>query len=104
MAFIKKVSGNVSIVRDSVSCICENDEHQLIFRYFINSAEDNETLYCTFHLKPESNFFKRMLIAIKYIFGYRSKYGEFDEVLLDSDKVEELKNILSSFQNNNNIK
>ena len=42
-------------------------------------------------------FLKRVWSAIKYIFGYRSKYGHFDEFIFnkeDSDKLQKIVNHL----------
>lgn len=41
-------------------------------------------------LTPEYNIWKRMWMAIKYIFGYKSMYWHFDEFVFkksDADKL-----------------
>jgi hypothetical protein len=97
VAFIKYTQGEVSIVRQNICCSCESDEHQLNFRFF---PEDKDPfLYCTIHLVHEKNILKRFLKGIKYILGYRSKYGSFDEIIMDRYKVKELKNIIQNFEN-----
>jgi hypothetical protein len=89
MAFIKYTSGNVQIVKENVCCTCGSDEHQINFRYF--EEEDLESMvYVSIHLKPESNLFKRFLRAFKYFFGYRSKFGDFDEIILDNEKCKRI--------------
>ena len=35
-------------------------------------------LYASTFLSPPRNVFERIWIAIKYVFGYKSKYGHFD--------------------------
>lgn len=55
--------------------------------------EDDKEVYCTVHLNPERNIFKRIIAAVKYIFGHRSIYGEFDEFIFkpsDADKLQEV--------------
>ena len=72
-------------------CQCNNIEHQLIF-----SRLDNE-VYVHVHLTPESNILKRIWIAIKYIFGYKCRYGHFDEFIFkksDADKLQKVTNLL----------
>ena len=64
-----------------IICKCESPEHQIIFSYFLDNDIDRE-VYMTIHLRPESNIFKRIWIALKYIFGYRSKYGDFDSMII----------------------
>jgi hypothetical protein len=99
MAFKKYTQGKVSLVRENICCSCDSDEHQLNFRYFTD--KDDTNLYCTFHLVPERNILKRILKAVKYVFGYKSKYGHFSEVILDDAKVQELKFIIKNFEESN---
>lgn len=68
--------------RELIICKCENIEHQIVFSYFSDDDGAKE-IYMTIHLSPEYNIFKRIWKAIKYIFGYRSMYGHFDEVVID---------------------
>lgn len=55
-------------------CECNSIEHQMIMSYF----DDEKEVYCSVHLKPERNVFKRIIHAVKYIFGHRSIYGYFE--------------------------
>ena len=61
-----------------ILCNCHSPEHQMLIFY----DEEDNIAYVEYHLKPLP-FFKRVIHAIKYIFGYRSKYGDFDEILID---------------------
>mgnify|MGYP006981128076 CR=1 FL=1 len=75
-------------------CKCDNTEHQLIFSYF----KDSDEVYVCIHLIPERNIFKRIFNALKYIFGHKSKYGDFDEFIFnkeDSDKLQKVVNYLN---------
>lgn len=48
---------------------------------------------------PESNIFKRIWKAIKYLFGHRSIYGDFDEFIFkpkDADKLQEVVDYLKA--------
>lgn len=72
-------------------CGCNNVEHQLLFRYFKNDKP--QTVYMSVHLITEKNIFKRIYLAIKYIFGYKSKYGHFDEFIFkhkDKNKLQQI--------------
>lgn len=73
-------------------CQCDSPEHILIFYYFPD--EKGGDVYATIHLKPDS-FWKRIKNAIKYIFGHRSKYGDFDEFIFKSSDVDKLKKIVN---------
>ncbi len=55
-------------------CACHSDEHTLKFSY---DPEDNE-LYTSVYLNQYRNIFRRVWVAIKYVFGYRCKYGHWD--------------------------
>ena len=73
-------------------CQCNNAEHQLIFSYF---KDDNfGDVYVTVHLVPDS-FWKRIKNAIKYIFGYKSKYGDFDEFIFKKEDASKLQNVVN---------
>jgi hypothetical protein len=48
---------------------------------FVVSA-DEEDVFVEVHLAPLP-FWKRVRNAVRYVFGGRSKYGDFEEILLD---------------------
>ena len=62
-----------------IRCACFSVEHQMIIDY----DEEDNLAYVEIHLKPLP-FFERVWHAIKYVFGHRSRYGDFDEMILDS--------------------
>lgn len=72
-------------------CWCRSPEHTLQFWM----DEDNPpVLYAHVLLCPDP-LWKRILNAIKYVLGYKCRYGHFDEFLLhprDCDKFIELLN------------
>lgn len=77
-------------------CRCNNTEHQLVFNYFEDDIGGD--VYVEVHLVPDS-FWKRIKNAIKYIFGHRSKYGDFDEFIFkkeDANKLQEVVDYLKS--------
>lgn len=47
----------------------------------------------------QQNFWQRLKYAIKYVFGYKSKYGAFDEFIFrkeDADKLQSIVDYLKS--------
>ena len=62
-----------------ILCVCHSPEHQMIISY----DEEDNLAYAEIHLNPDT-FFKRIKNAVKYIFGHRSIYGDFDEMIIDS--------------------
>lgn len=85
-----------------IICKCTSVEHQIIFSYFPED-EDEREVYMSVHLRPESNIFKRVWRAIKYILGYRSVYGDFDEVIIDQCNSHKLVKILKYLDPNVSI-
>jgi hypothetical protein len=72
-------------------CACSSSEHQIIIHPSLDDPED-KLYYCTIHLQSYG-LFKRLLLGIRYIFGYKCKYGHWEEFILDSRHVEQLKNL-----------
>lgn len=61
-----------------IRCACRNVEHQMVIDY----DEEDNLAYVEYHL-VKLPFFKRLKNGVKYIFGYESRYGDFDEMILD---------------------
>lgn len=76
--------------KEILICECHSTEHQFIFLY---SEEDGHPkCYVHTHLVKRP-FWERVKYGIKYIFGYKSRLGAFDEFIInpnDSHKLEEL--------------
>jgi len=74
-------------------CSCGSSEHTI---RFILDKDENE-LYTEIYLNQWRPLWKRILVGIKYIFGYKCKYGEWDCWILNQDDVLRLKNMLDEF-------
>lgn len=74
-------------------CECNSLEHQVAFWY----DEEDNSLYCEPHLTTQNNFFKRILVAIKYIFGYKANYGHWDSTMFKKGDLIKLREYLDSF-------
>jgi len=81
-------------INDVIICDCHTDEHQIIFKY---DTEDKgwENVFISYHLQNH-NFWDRLKYGIKYIFGYRSRYGGWGELILSTDKetIRKFENVL----------
>jgi hypothetical protein len=64
--------------RDLFICRCGSLEHM-----FVVSADGDEC-FIEVHLAP-APWYKRVIYSIRYLFGWRSKWGDFDEILLDPE-------------------
>lgn len=72
-------------------CQCNSLEHQVTFSWLGNN-EDGD-VYMEVHLKP-LGFWQRVSNGIKYIFGHRSKYGDFDDMILKKEDAWKLEKIV----------
>lgn len=76
-------------------CKCGSDEHVLRVSYFVDRSDPNlieDEIYLSYFLQDKS-FWKRLIHGIKYIFGYKSMYGHFGDMILtykDSRRFKEL--------------
>jgi len=72
-------------------CECNSREHQMVIEH---DDEYNET-YCHIHLVKHS-FWKRLQIGFKYIFGFKSKYGAFQEFIFKPEHADQIRRLLSN--------
>jgi len=71
-------------------CQCHSTDHQIVFLY---DDEDNDRIvYMHTHLSKKS-FWERIKHGIKYIFGYQSKYGAFDEFIIKPEDAYKFKKV-----------
>lgn len=72
-----------------IMCDCYSPEHTLRF----GADLEEKDLYISVFLNEQS-FLKRIWSAIKYIVGYKCKYGHFDEFYTaDIEKMIEIREI-----------
>jgi hypothetical protein len=77
-------------------CSCYDPEHIAILTYF-EPKENGDFLYLSIHLCDYQNIFQRIWAGLKYIFGYKSKYGEYDELVLSDEAARSLIEYLTKF-------
>ena len=68
-----------------LTCECSSNEHNIQVKH---DKEDN-LFYLNIFLS-NGNFFYRLKNAIKYIFGYKCKYGHFEEIILGEKSQKQL--------------
>jgi hypothetical protein len=84
----------INIPPEILLCDCHHAEHQLIIRKF---PEDHEIVYLEVHLAPHS-FFKRLKAGVKYILGHKSKFGAWDEFILNKSHVPALRRVITHLE------
>jgi ribonuclease BN (tRNA processing enzyme) len=72
--------------RETFICACHSLEHQYSFWY---DEEDNE-VYFEPHLFLSGNWFQRLGQRLRYLFGYKSRYGAFDDVIIKPEDAEKM--------------
>lgn len=79
-------------------CMCFSDEHMVKFIYF-DSGELSEMpeLILSTYLET-GNIFSRIWGAIKYIIGYKSKYGDFSSSWFDPENCDRLIGLLEKYK------
>jgi len=82
--------GKTTMKKDYFECDCGTDEH----RFCVTSEPQDEyfppQLYFHFQLSQYKNVLERMLVAAKYIFGFKSKYGHWDTISISEDDTNRL--------------
>ena len=65
-----------------IECDCGDYDHAMAFSFWppddINPAE----LFMLVRLNPIKPWYRRIGIAIKYVFGWRSNYGDYAELVV----------------------
>jgi len=78
--------------KDILLCECHSTEHQLIVLY--NDDGGYPEVYFHIHLNRKP-FWKRLVYGVKYIFGYRSRFGAFEEFIFNPEDVEKMERVVN---------
>lgn len=69
-------------------CDCSSMEHQIIFNY----DKEDKLVYAHIHLSKRT-FCKRLILGIKYILGYKCRFGHWEEFIFSKEHSKTLKEI-----------
>ena len=69
---------DLKLTTNAIPCACKHPEHTITYSMY----DDEEDVYMYVHLNHD-RWYKRVWNALKYIFGYRCKYGHFDEFIIN---------------------
>lgn len=72
-------------------CDCGSAEHQIIIHKDKDFSDNYREIILCPHLITYRNIFKRIWVAIKYIFGYKCKYGAWDSIIVSKQNYLPLK-------------
>lgn len=76
-----------------VQCVCHSPEHTLQFKYY---PDNDDPFLGVYVLLLPAPWYRRLWQGLKYIFGYTSVYGYFDEFLLRTKDVGDLIDFLTA--------
>jgi len=70
-------------------CKCDSIEHTM---RFVIDKEDKE-MYIDVHLNQYRRWYETLWVGIKYIFGYKCKYGHWDVTMLKDEDILRLRDL-----------
>jgi hypothetical protein len=80
-------------------CECHSDEHTLRFTFDTEPDAGEPELYTSILLESEMPWYKRIVAATKYVFGYyKCKYGHFGCWSLKPCDVDRMLEMLNRFK------
>jgi len=82
------------IRRETFICDCHSLEHQFSIWY----GEDDNQIFFETHLINSGNWYQRFWGRLKYLLGHTSRFGAWDEMILNNDDVPRLKNVLDEIE------
>lgn len=72
-------------------CDCHSPEHLIMFDY----DEEMNYMYMSVFLDQYRPWYKRIGLAIKYVFGYTGPYGHYDTWILKNTDIVRFKKVLN---------
>ena len=91
-------------IQELFVCRCHDIHHQFIIRTV--DFDKHPEIYVSVFLY-RYDFFKRLVNGIKYIFGHRSVFGYFDEVIIrpeDAPRLQKVVDMLEEVRRRENMK
>jgi len=79
-----------------LECACYSDEHTL--RWDLLTGSDWAELYASIFLNQYRNIFKRIWVAVKYVFGYKCRYGHWDCFEMRPEDIGRMQALLEAYQ------
>jgi len=83
-----------SEVTEILICDCNSTDHQLVMYYDKDDEFGHEEVFIHFHLSNHRSFWGRLKYGLKYIFGYKSRFGAWDELVLKPTDVNKLQRMV----------
>jgi AAA15 family ATPase/GTPase len=66
-------------------------------KFVLDKDPEYPMLYSLIFLKDHDSFFRRMSAGIKYVFGYKCRYGYFDDITFTRSDIDQLIDIVNEY-------
>ena len=83
--------------RELIVCRCSDISHQMVACFDEDETNGNQ-VWVYYHLESES-FLDRLKTAVKHLFGFKSKYGDFGEFIIDESNIDKFEEIVKFVKN-----
>lgn len=78
-----------------ILCTCSDAEHQIVYSKFEDEHNGKITKEVFLHIfLSDTVWYKRIFKGLKYIFGYKCRYGHFTEIIVDDTNVHGFEDIV----------
>ena len=88
--------------KEYIECSCQTIEH--LVRITWEKGSDWPEMYIETYLNDYRGFFKRFWYGIKYILGFKSKYGAFGDTILEEKQIRQLRDLCNKWLYNHGDK
>ena len=82
-----------------VICECHSPDHVLQFSHAEGMDED-QICWTQVQLHQYRSIWQRLVVAVKYVFGYKCRYGHFDEFIWNHEHAEKLEELAKLLRKN----
>jgi hypothetical protein len=80
-------------------CSCYSSEHTLMFNYYRDDDDPSlSEIYTTIYIGSTETFWRRLWQFIKFLFGYRCRYGDFDCFCMKAQDIDRLMSLLKAWK------
>jgi len=80
-------------------CQCSSDEHTLKFTLDETTGDfDDLEIWTSVFLNQYRPWWKRLWVAVRYIFGYKSRYGDWDCFIMRGEDIDRMMKMLQKYK------
>jgi len=80
-------------------CECHSTDHQILFMWEYEPFIDDQLVFMHIHLANYKSFWKRLWYGLAYAFGRKSRFGAFDEIILNPKDADKLQRVVNHLKN-----